>query len=111
MLQGIAKAYVRLHPAPAFSFHTKPAAESAPQDMQLGRQKSQADVAKPSGSSQPAKTAHKAASLQTQAELQRSKLVLQANDSGQQMTDKQAPSVSVSQTRPRLNFKRIRTIK
>ncbi|KAA6419613.1 MAG: hypothetical protein FRX49_10338 [Trebouxia sp. A1-2] len=109
--QGIAKAYVRLPPAPAFSFHTKPAAESAPQDMQLGRQKSQADVAKPSGSSQPAKTAHKAASLQTQAELQRSKLVLQANDSGQQMTDKQAPSVSVSQTRPRLNFKRIRTIK
>ncbi len=106
MLQGVAKACVRLPPAPAFSFHTKPAAESAPQDMHQGRQKSQANVAKLSG-----KTAHKAAPLQTQADLQSSKLVLQANDNGQRMTDKQAPSALVSQTGPRLNFKRIRTIK
>ncbi len=109
MLQGIAKACVRLPPAPSFSFHTRPAAESAQQDMHQGRQKSQTYVAKLSGSSQPTKTARKAAPLQTQADLQSSKLVLQANDNGQQMPDKQAPSVS--QTGPRLNFKRIRTIK
>ena len=109
MLQGVAKACVRLPPAPTFSFHTKPAAESAPQDMYQGRQKSQANVAKPSGSSQPAKNAHKAAPMQTQVGVQSSKLVLQANNNAQQMTDRQAPSVS--QTGPRLNFKRIRTIK
>ncbi len=109
MLQGIAKACVRLPPAPTFSFHTKPAAESAPQDKHQGRQKSQANVAKLSGSPQPAKTAHKAAPLQTQVGVQSSKLVLQANDNRQRMTGKQAPSVS--QTGPRLNFKRIRTIK
>ncbi|DBB01934.1 TPA: hypothetical protein ACH3X1_000525 [Trebouxia sp. C0004] len=105
--QGVAKAYVRLPPAPTFSFHTKPAAESAPQDMYQGRKKSQANVAKLSGSSQPAKTAHKAAPLQSQAGLQSSKPVLQAHDNGQRLTDKQAP---VSQTGPRLNFKRIRTL-
>ncbi len=105
MLQDVAKACVRLPPAPSFSFHTKPAAESAPQD----RQKSQADVAKLSNSSQPAKTAHKAAPLQTHVGVQSCKLVLQANDNAQRMTDKQAPSVS--QTGPRLNFKRIRMIK
>ncbi|DBB14886.1 TPA: hypothetical protein ACH3X3_004487 [Trebouxia sp. C0006] len=103
--QDVAKACVRLPPAPSFSFHTKPAAESAPQD----RQKSQADVAKLSNSSQPAKTAHKAAPLQTHVGVQSCKLVLQANDNAQRMTDKQAPSVS--QTGPRLNFKRIRMIK
>jgi len=109
MLQGIAKARVCLPPVPTFSFHTKPAAESAPQGMHQGRQKSQVNVAKLSGSSQPAKTAHKTAPLQTQAGLQSSKLVMQANDNAQRLTDKQAPSVS--QTGPRLNFKRIRTIK
>jgi len=111
MLQGIAKAYVRLPPALFFSFQTKPTAESAPQDMHQGRQKSQANVAKLSDSSQPAKTAHKAAPLQTQAGWQSCKLALQANDSGQRMTDKQAPSAPVSQTGPRLNFQRIRTLK
>lgn len=109
MLQGVAKACVRLPPASTFSFHTKPAAESAPQDMYQGRQKSQANVAKPSGSSQPAKNAHKAAPMQTQVGVQSSTLVLQTNNNAQHMTDKQAPSVS--QTGPRLNFKRIRTIK
>ena len=115
----VLKSYVQLPPAPKFSLPMGSASKPSQQDKQQSAQRLPLNGSMQQRSEQHAKPVSKAAPLQMNPHfrlpVQLAKQALQADETnvGRQGQGKQARTglLPAAQTGPRLNFKRIRTLK